>query len=69
MNETEMLIVQYDSGYRFNLWWADKDGENEEYICSVVGLENAVNAANAIAFGQVQCVTYDFNQRSSENVH
>lgn len=68
-NKVEMLIVQYDSEYRFNLWWADKNGENHEYICAVIGLDNAVNAANAIAYGQTECVMYDFNERSTASVH
>tara|TARA_B110000858_G_scaffold153169_1_gene174545 strand:+ start:2427 stop:2639 length:213 start_codon:yes stop_codon:yes gene_type:complete len=67
--ELEVLIVQYDSDYRFNLLWADKDGENQEYICAVIGLANAVSAAEAIAHEQAKCVMYDFNQRSSASVH
>lgn len=65
----EMLIVQYDSGNRFNLYWADKDGENYEYICGVYGGANAMMAAEAIANNQVDCVMYDLKERSAASVH
>ena len=68
-NKVEMLIVQHDSGSRYCLYWADKDGGNCKYICSIYGGANAMIAAEAIAHSQVNCVMYDVNERSTESVH
>lgn len=50
------LRVIYLLDDRYGLYWADDDGNNQEYICSVIGFANAVRVASGIGYQQVECI-------------
>lgn len=42
----------------YGLYWAGDDGNNQVYICSVYGTDNAIEVANRIAHEQVEFVRH-----------
>lgn len=51
-----MLIVEYIQNDRYGLYWADEDGNNQVYIATVFGFNNAVRVGNGLAHEQVEYV-------------
>ena len=51
-----MLVVDHMENDRYGLYWADESGNNQEYISTCYGFENAVRVANGLAHGQVEYV-------------
>ena len=51
-----MIIVEHTVYDKYGLYWADENGNSQEFICGVYGFENAVRVANGIAHEQVEFV-------------
>jgi hypothetical protein len=50
------LRVTYLLDDQYGIYWADDNGGHQDYICTVIGFNNAVRVASGIGYQQVECI-------------